>query len=295
LKVRGHRTYLAPALPPGRGPGTLYSSLLAGSEFGVRTGLARTKDAARRIWRGTLANISQIDDVFGRLLDGLTERGLNNNTIVVYGSDHGCYHTIHGIHEKAPGICSDAVCRVPMIWRLPAMAPEGRISDQLVESVDIAPTFCALCGLPPMDTADGRDITPLLHGGNQSLREVAVTENPWSKSLRWKHWRFVHYQREMFEGQDLGELYDIEADPNETQNLYLDPDRRETVRECRRRLLEWLIATTRNRTVHPPPERRPVPERCGTGVEIYRTAADGKEATGAGADERLRLHLLKYL
>ena len=64
-------------------------------------------------------------------------------------------------------------------------------------SVDAAPTLCALCGVPPMETVDGRDISALLSGrGQNRAREFAVTENPWSKSLRWGRWRFVHYQRE---------------------------------------------------------------------------------------------------
>ena len=47
-----------------------------------------------------------------------------------------------------------------------------------------------------METADGQDLTPLLSGEARPLRDVAVTENPWSKALRWKNWRFVHYQPE---------------------------------------------------------------------------------------------------
>ncbi len=245
------------------------------------------RDGARRAWRGTLACVTQIDDVLGMLLRGLEERGIADRTIVVYGSDHGCYHTIHGIHEKAPGICSDAVCRVPMIWRVPGLTPSGGTSDQFVENVDIASTLAALCGLPAMDSVDGEDITGLLRGGDEPVREVAVTEHPWSKSLRWKQWRFVHYQPEMFDGEDVGELYDIENDPDETTNLYHRDDHREVVERCRRRLLEWIIRTTRVTTCHPGPksEKR----------HDYRLAGDGKETNDTGPAERVRRGILGYI
>lgn len=152
-----------------------------------------------------------------------------------------------GIYEKAPGICSEAVCRVPSLWRVPGVTPAGQVCGQLTENVDMVPAMAALCGLPAMPWVDGRDITSLLAGGNQPVRELAVTECPHSKAIRWGKWRFVHYQRETF-GEDVGELYNGETDPEETRNLYHAPECRETVEQCRRQLLEWLIRTTRIRT-----------------------------------------------
>jgi len=242
---------------------------------------------ARRVWRGTLACISQIDDVFGRLLAGLEQRDLRQNTIIIYGSDHGCYHSIHGLPEKAPGICSDAVSRVPMIWQVPGQMKAGAVCDQLVENVDMTPTLCSLAGLPPMTSTDGRDISGLLRGQDEAVREVAVTENPWSKGLRWKQYRFVHYQREMF-GEDVGELYDLLADPGETKNLYNSTTHRETVAECRRLLLEWLIASTRNRTVHPSVEREPIGALPGLSHAVYISAGDGKESNEYPVASRLQ-------
>ncbi len=244
------------------------------------------RHGARRAWRGTLACISQIDDRFGVLWRGILQRKLADHTMVIYHADHGAYHGIHGLVEKAPGICAQAVCRVPMIWRGPGLARGGQICGQLVENIDIAATLPALCGLPAMDSTDGRDITSLLRGDNRAVRQMAVTENPWSRALRWKQWRFVHYQRGMFNGQDIGELYDIESDPNETRNLYHDPAHRAVVLECRRLLLEWLIETTRVGTVWPTPAYPKLE---------YPLASDGKEANTAGAALRLRHGQLNYL
>ena len=247
----------------------------------------RTFEAgSRRSWRAYLACITQVDHSLGLLMDHLEKAGLAENTIVIYSADHGAYTGTFGIPEKAPGICSEAVCRVPMIWCVPRMTESHRRCSEFVENVDIAPTLAALCGLPAMETADGVDITPLLKGDDTPLREVAVTENPWSKALRWRNWRFVHYQPTTFDGmvgiadedkEDVGELYDLESDPLETRNLYRDPAHRDVVNDCRKLLLEWLIRTTRITTIWPPPGYPPI---------RYATAADGKESNMAGAEVR---------
>ena len=116
----------------------------------------------------------------------------------------------------------------------------------------------------------------------RSVREVAVTENPWSKSLRWGPWRFVHYQRELFAGEDgapggepdgdIGELYNIVEDPDETENLYYDPAHADTVNEARRLLLEWLIRTTRVVTSHPAINN----ENARWGKRTYPLSGDGR-------------------
>lgn len=251
-------------------------------------GRGRFEDAARRLWRGYLACITHVDHALGVLLDHLDRMDLAGNTIVIYHSDHGGYSGTHGIMEKAPGICSEAVCRVPFIWRVPGFANRGDVCRHLVENVDIAPTLASLCGLPPMNTVDGKDISPLLAGGDAPVRQVAVTENPWSKALRWKHWRFVHYQLEMFGGRDVGELYDLARDADETRNLYAHLGSRATVHRCRRLLLEWLIRTTRVTTVWPALDWSKNPYD-------YATAGDGKESNAAGPGHRLLNRDLNYI
>ncbi|MEM6332203.1 MAG: sulfatase-like hydrolase/transferase [Planctomycetota bacterium] len=232
------------------------------------------RDGARRAWRGTLANISQADDVFGRLLDGLDDRGLAEDTIVVYGSDHGCYHTIHGLPEKAPGIGSDAVCRVPMIWRVPGHAHVDRTCDQLVENVDYAPTLARLCGLPEPDWTDGHDLTALLEGDDHPIRAAAFTEHPLSKSVRFGRYRMTHYPASVFGGEYAGELYDLDADPNETRNLYTEPDHQGAVAQGTRLILDWLAESNRVATFLP----AHFEGNRTLGKRRYPLAADGKLA-----------------
>lgn len=198
----------------------------------------------RRVWHGYLACISMVDHAVGELMAHLEAQGLADNTIVIYHADHGAYSGMFGLPEKAPGICSEQICRIPTIWRVPGVTKPGSVTDHFTEHVDVAPTFCALAGVETMNGCDGYDISRILAGEDEPVRAFAVTENVWSKSLRWDKWRFVHYQRKMHDGEDVGELYDLEADPYETKNLYHDPQHQTTVEHARRLILEWLIEST---------------------------------------------------
>ena len=199
-------------------------------------------DGARRAWRGTLSCITQMDDVVGRLLTFLRDQDLEKDTIVIDGSDHGAHHGIHGISGKAPSICSDAVCRVP------GVTSGDTVRDGLVENIDMAPTLASLCGVQGLDTADGADITAPLSVVVTTGKNVAVTENPWSKAIRWGRWR---YPEAMFGGKNCDELYDIESDPDELSNLAADAAHQTIVMEARGKLLDWTSATRRLVNSHP--------------------------------------------
>jgi arylsulfatase len=213
----------------------------------------KTFEAARlRKPRGYLAAVSQVDAAVGRLLDHLQDRGLAENTIVIYTSDHGDYACEHDVMEKAPGICSDAITRVPMIWWGGEAVAQGHISDELVELIDVTTTVCDLAGLDPMETSDGKCISHLVSGESGAVREMAVTEFAWSKSVRKGDWRYVYYTPEMFPEEypdGFGELYNLTADPWELNNLYFDADQQVRVGEMKSALLDWLITTTRPGTV----------------------------------------------
>ena len=236
----------------------------------------KTFEAGRlRKLHGYLGNVSHVDHAVGGLLNWLDAWGLSESTVVVYSSDHGDYACEHGIMEKAPGICSDAITRIPMIWRWPGEFEAGRAAEEIVEAVDLANTLCALSGLAAMETADGKDISHMLSGQPGEVRTVGVTEFAWSKSVRKGKYRLVHYPREMFADEypdGFGELYDLDADPWEMRNLFFDSDHADVIRDIQANLLDWMITTTRPTTVHPPAETTSQSELH------YRNAvnADGK-------------------
>jgi len=215
----------------------------------------KTFEAGRlRKLHGYLGNISHVDHAVGQLLDWLNKNDPTENTIIIYSSDHGDYACEHGIMEKSPGICSDAVTRIPYIWRWKGRFKEGYVANEIVESVDLSTTLCSLIGLKNLQTSDGRDISHLLKGKNGEAHNIGVTEFAWSKSVRKGKYRYVYYPREMFAEEypnGFGELYNLEKDPWEMENFYFAPKYKEIVREMQSDLLEWLITTTRPVTVLP--------------------------------------------
>ena len=208
----------------------------------------RTYEAGRlRKLHGYLGSVSQVDHSVGLLVNFIDELGLGDDTIIIYSSDHGDYACEHGIMEKAPGICADAITRVPMIWRWGNRFQTRRVSE-IVESVDMSATICALCGLVPMETGDGEDMSGLLRGGSGEIKPCGVTEFAWSKSLRKGDFRYVCYTRDFFKDtypEGFGELYNLKDDPWEMKNLYFDAAYKEILADMKEELLQFLIRTTR--------------------------------------------------
>jgi len=238
----------------------------------------KTFEAARlRKLRGYLGAISQVDHAVGEVLAFLDRHGLAENTIVIYSTDHGDYACEHGIMEKSPGISSDAITRIPFLWSWPGRFKAGHVAPELVETVDVSQTLCELCGLDPLETSDGASLAPLLGGEHKEIHSLAVTEFAWSKSLRQGKYRLVYYPRAMFAQEypgGFGELYDLEADPWEMKNLWFDADQRPVVDRMERGLMDWLVTTTRNKSVWPASYASPSQSR-----ERYKihANADGKQ------------------
>jgi arylsulfatase A-like enzyme len=207
--------------------------------------------ARKRVLRGYYGCISQVDDAVGRVLARLEELGLRENTIVVYCSDHGEFAGEHGLLEKAPGIGSRAVTRIPMIWSWPGHLPQGALCEGLTETVDLLPTLAALAGLPAPNWSDGCDLTALLHGEVEAVREIAVTEAPLAHAVHTSRYTLVHYPATMNDGAEFGELFDYQDDPWERTNRYFDPAYHTVVEELRRQLLDWSFSRRRCRTVLP--------------------------------------------
>jgi arylsulfatase len=208
-------------------------------------------EAKKRVLRGYYACVTQVDDAVGRVLAKLDELGIRNQTIIVYASDHGDFAGEHGMIEKAPGIGFRCITRIPFLWSWPGHIPENVMRDSLVESVDFLPTVCSLAGISMPNWVDGKDLSPVLKEGGD-IKDIAVTENPWTKTIHTKAFKFTQYLPEMNKDQeDFGELYDLQNDPWEMKNLYFEETYQSTVQELRFKLYCWLVRTTRHVTVNP--------------------------------------------
>ncbi len=126
--------------------------------------------------------ITQIDDQIGVLFDFMEQRGLLDDTMIVFTSDHGDYLGDHWMGDKdyfhAPAV------QIPLIIADPDRRAEktrGTVDDSLVELIDLLPTFVDFCGgEPPQNILDGRSLMPLLRGENPDWRSFAVSEYDYS-------------------------------------------------------------------------------------------------------------------
>jgi arylsulfatase A-like enzyme len=173
------------------------------------------------------AQIELIDQNVGRLLNALDETGQRENTIVIFTSDHGTALGDHGLVAKGCRFYEGLV-RVPLIFSWPGRFQKGLKSDALVELTDIVPTLLEASGLPVPERMHGRSLGPILegrsdpHAHREFVRSIffRVLEGPetCASMIRTRRHKLVAYH-----GLNLGELFDLEADPGEFDNLWQDP------------------------------------------------------------------------
>ena len=204
-----------------------------------------TLDQRREIIQAYYASVSFMDTQVGRLLDALEELGLNDNTIVVFLSDHGYHLGHHGLWQK--GDLFEGSVRVPLIVALPDGRSADTSTEALVELVDLYPTLVDLADLPQPGHLAGRSMVSVLENPAHQVRAAAFTV-AWSRA-RWVHpealdrpvlgytIRTPQYRFTEWDGGQAGsELYDYVSDPLEYTNLADNPDYAETVQNLQRLL-----------------------------------------------------------
>lgn len=207
--------------------------------------------------------IKQIDDQMGRLFDWMEQTGRMEDTMIVLTSDHGDYLGDHWMGEK--DLFHDPSVRVPLIIYDPreaANGARGTICEELVESIDLAATFVDALGAEvPNHVLEGRSLMPFLHGARpEGWRDFVVSEYDYSvtpAAVRLKkattdchlvmicddRWKFVHADgfRPM--------LFDLQADPNELNDLGADPDHAVVIERMYGRLCDWAMRPSQRTTV----------------------------------------------
>lgn len=203
------------------------------------------------------AMVDLIDAQVGRMIGALEETGQLENTIVVFMSDHGEMLGDHGIYMKGPHFY-DAAVRVPLILSWPGRIKGGRRSRALVELVDLAQTLLDAAGLPHHPGMQGRSLWPMLSGRadlNVHRDDVYcefynAAPNHTGPKARATMVRTRRHKLVAFHGLEPGELYDLESDPTETENLWDDDARLSLKVEMLKRLGDRMAET-----VDPLPER----------------------------------------
>lgn len=193
-----------------------------------------TSDQRRAAIRAYLATVSYMDAQAGRVLEALKRLDLEENTIVVFTSDHGWHLGEHDLWHKRSLFEESA--RVPFIISAPGMKGNGQRSTALVEMLDVFPTLCDLTGIPSPPQLEGKSLRPLLQNPGATLHDAAFTQarrGPnaefWGRSVRTARWRCTEWD----EGRNGVELYDHDADPHEYRNLATDPAHAAVLKELR--------------------------------------------------------------
>jgi arylsulfatase A-like enzyme len=188
------------------------------------------------------ASITAIDDQIGRLLRVLQELGLDENTIVLFSSDHGNMLGSQGAQLKRKPW--EESIRVPGIVRCPKTIPAGRVIDTLFSHVDFAPTLLSLCGLPIPKQMQGSDLSEVVLGKSTTGPASAYFQifGPYHGDGTEFAWRAIRTERYLYARTETGPwlLYDLEKDPYEMRNLVNDDGSGSILRELDAKLLENL-------------------------------------------------------
>jgi arylsulfatase A-like enzyme len=180
-----------------------------------------------------------IDQQIGRVLDTLTECGFDDNTIVIFTSDHGDMITAHGFIYKMNTCCYRELANVPFIIRAPGTAKPGSVSDSQIESVDILPTLIDLLGLPEPAGLHGKSLRRVFGDPETSVRDrLFIHWNGPSFITLDEQWKYALHPK-----SEIDELYNIADDPGEMKNLVRDAKFNEILKNKRQEIYSWLYAT----------------------------------------------------
>lgn len=189
---------------------------------------------------GYLGNLDYVDTCIGTLYDTLERLRLSKNTIVIYTSDHGEMDGDHGLYDK---FCLfDPSVGVPLIASFPGHIPEGKVSDALVEYFGLFPTLAEMAGLPAPQKIDARSFANLLRDPSAPGPEAIFSEYNLRSRTDCYMVRTRRYKYNYNHG-DIGELYDLEADPGEKVNQFRNPSLAKVRSTMHDRLMAWYDPT----------------------------------------------------
>ncbi len=196
----------------------------------------RFPEAARLHTALYYASLAQMDDNAGKILSTLRELGLEDNTIVLYTSDHGEMLGDKGLWQKMTFY--EPAAGVPLLFRAPGVTPANARCAAPVSLVQVAATLLELCGVSAHTGLDGSSFARLLHEpGSETTGTVFAemrlkTRSP-GAMIRQDRYKYCYYV------DDLDELFDLETDPAEMKNLAALPAFREKRDEIKEKLFAW--------------------------------------------------------
>ena len=168
--------------------------------------------------------VSMMDHYIGKLLDGLEATGQAENTIVVFTTDHGHYYGHHGLTAKGPFHYEDGI-KVPMIVSWPGKVEKDVVSPAIQSLVDLPVSFLNAAGIKVPYHMQGMNQLSVWKGETTEVRDHAIIENRHQQTaIHMKTYVDRRYKITVYCGREYGELYDLETDPDEYENLWDKPE-----------------------------------------------------------------------
>lgn len=187
-----------------------------------------------------------VDESVGSVLDYLQAEGLDQNTLVIYMGDNGFSFGEHGLIDKRH-FYEESV-KVPFLVHCPELGPGGQTINKMVQNIDIAPSVLAAAGLQAPASMPGRSFLPLLRADTTGWRDKIFYEYYWEYDfpmtptvfgVRTDKFKYIRY----FGVWDTNELYDLENDPAEMNNLIRKAEYTPIATKMAEELYDWLEQT----------------------------------------------------
>ena len=190
-------------------------------------------------------NVTLIDDQIGEILEAIEKRGELDNTVIVHTSDHGEMNGDYGLIYKSNFL--NGAVRIPLIVRTPKASglqtpPTGSLCDSPVEWIDIGPTLVELVGGELEHRQFGKSLCPVLTQPESTHRDFAISEIQGEIMLLSREWKAA-----LNTDGEVYLLFDVQNDPNETNNLAGKIEVADVETTLRLQILERLVQTQLNK------------------------------------------------
>ncbi|WDQ14764.1 sulfatase family protein [Rhodopirellula sp. P2] len=195
------------------------------------------------LYRRYCESVLAVDDSVGRVLQQLKDMGIHDDTLVIYMGDNGFMWGEHGLIDKR--VSYEASIRVPMLMQCPNLFEGGTPIENVIGNIDVGPTVLHAAGLQTPDYMDGQSFLDLPNNRDADWRKYFLYVYYWEKNfpqtptqfaLRGDRFKYITY----YGLWDTDELYDLQTDPDELNNLIHDPDYKSVAKEMENQLYEML-------------------------------------------------------
>lgn len=197
-------------------------------------------------YRRYCETLMSVDESIGRVMDWLEKNNLDENTLVIYMGDNGFQFGEHGLIDKRDAY--EASMRVPLLAWCPTLIDADTKISEMVENIDVAPTILDLADVQIPENIQGRSFLPLLKGKEIPWRhevfyeyywEWAFPQTPTMFAVRTDRYKYIYN----WGVWDINELYDLQKDPYEMNNLIRDPEYQDVAKQLKKQMWDWLEET----------------------------------------------------